>query len=225
MRTAGKPKPRARSRGAPRPRLRRGSTICFDGDSNTNRRCPPSLDTWPYLQLMHWHLTWADEVGRLMWCWRPDLRLNFHNAAVGGSILRDLVARASTVVLPHRPTLVLATIGGNDAARRIPLAEFARDARAYVELVASVGGRVAWIANFPGVAGPLPKVDPYRRVLRAVAAESGGWYVDVGRPFARAIRELEAQWADHTVFADGDHFNAVGNAIIAGEVLRFLGER
>lgn len=213
------------TRTSPAPHLRRGDTICFDGDSITNRRTPPSLDTWPYLQLMNWHHTWADEVSRLLFCWRPELRLGFHNAGVGGSILRDLVARAPVFLAPHRPRVVIATIGGNDSARRIPIADFARDADRYVELVAAAGGRVAWVANLPGVDGPRVKLEPYRRVLRRVAARSGGWYLDVGPVVNRAVRELRAQWDGHTIFSDGSHLNAVGSTIVAGEVLRFLGAR
>ncbi len=209
----------------PAPRLRRGWTIVFDGDSITNRRVPPSLDTWPYLQLMNWQGTWADEVARLLFCWRPELRLGFHNVAVGGSIAADLDERAERFVLPHRPKLVLATVGSNDANRKIPTRDFERSVRSYVAKVASAGGRVAWVLNLPGVDGTRTKLEPYRRVLRRVASAEGGWCVDVGPAMLRAMRELRAQWDGHTIFSDGSHFNAVGATIIAGEVLRFLGDR
>lgn len=207
------------------PRLARGCTIVFDGDSNTNRRTPPSLDTWPYLQLMNWQATWADEVARLLFCWRPELRLVFHNAAVGGSIAADLDDRAQRFVVPHRPKLVIATIGANDCARAIPLADFERSVRSYTASVAGAGGRVAWIVNNPDLDGLRKHLEPYRRVLKRVAAAERGWCIDVGPAMMRAIRELRAQWDGHTIFSDGSHLNAVGATVLAGEVLRFLGDR
>ncbi len=104
--------------------VQRGQTILFDGDSLTSRRTPPSLDTWPYLEIMNWRITYADEVSRLLFCLRPDLKLTFHNAAVGGSTCRGLLRRFDDFVLPHRPDWVILTLGGNDARIGVPMPEF-----------------------------------------------------------------------------------------------------
>jgi lysophospholipase L1-like esterase len=207
----------------PAPRLVRGSTIVFDGDSITNRRTPPTLDTWPYLQLMNWQGTWADEVARLLFCWRPELRLGFHNAAVGGSIAADLVERFDRFVAPHRPKLVIATIGSNDSARQIPLKDFAAHVESYTAAVARLGGKVAWIGGLPGPDGPYPRKVPYVKILRDSARRHGGWCLEPGAEMVKAQAALRAQWDGHTLFSDGNHLNAAGSAFVAGVVLRWLG--
>ncbi|MCW8132850.1 MAG: hypothetical protein KIS92_21060, partial [Planctomycetota bacterium] len=96
---------------------KRGDTIVFEGDSLTNRRRNPAMDTWPYLELMNWKRTYADEIARLLFCWRPDLRLNFRNAGVGGSSCREVENRWEKMVRPLKPNWIVMTLGGNDAAR------------------------------------------------------------------------------------------------------------
>jgi lysophospholipase L1-like esterase len=201
-------------------RPRRGWTIVFEGDSNTNRRTPPSLDTWPYLQLMNWHQTWADELTRLAFCWRPDLRLKFHNAAVGGSNCRGITQRLEPMVLPHRPDLVLVSVGSNDPNQGVGMPEFKRTMRDYVRRVQAAGGRVGFLGGF-GIHKAKNRV-PYHRELSRIAKELGGGYLDVGEALRSAERELKAQWHGHTL--DGDsHLNAVGALVVAGAALKWLG--
>jgi len=211
--------------------LKRGQTVLFDGDSLTSRRLPGTLDTWPFLHLMNWHTTYADEVQKLVFCLRPELRLRFRNAAIGGSSSRDLVEKFDRMVLPWKPDWVILTICGNDVARGIRPAEFRRNMTAYCERVRDeCGGRVVFVGGWracPGVpeakAASYRRRAPYFRIQRELAAAYDGLYVDAGKALQAKARQLYSQSPYHVVYSDGGHFNAVGNLIIAAEVLRALG--
>jgi lysophospholipase L1-like esterase len=203
-----------------------GTTLVFDGDSMTSRRTPPSLDTWPLLQLMNWDRTWADELSRVLFCWHPELNLTFHNAAVGGSSCRNVRDRQEAFVLPHNPALVLMTIGANDNAQRIPLDEFRAAMSDYARRLGDhCGGKVLFVGGFHHVRpedGPEPTLPDYYSVLGEVASAHGGFYLDVGIGLKAKSDALLAQSDCHIINSDGNHLNALGNMIVAGEVYRFL---
>jgi len=211
--------------------LKPGQSILFDGDSLTSRRRGGSMDTWPFLRMMNWHWTWAEEIERLLFCLRPDLRLSFRNVGIGGQSCRELAERFDTAVVPHKPDWVIMTIGGNDAARRIPPAEFKRTMDTYVSRMRKEwGGRIVFLGSFKtcpnapeGSKQKYAKRAPYYRAERDIARKHGGLYVDVGTPLQKKARALYKQSTAHTVYSDGGHFNAVGNVIIAAEALRALG--
>jgi lysophospholipase L1-like esterase len=203
-------------------RPRRGWSIVFEGDSQTNRRTPPSLDTWPYLELMNWRRTWADEFSRLVFCWRPELRLKLHNAAVGGSNVNGLLERIERMVEPHEPDLLLVTIGNNDPFQNVPLDEFTDKLRGYVRRLARRGCRVGFLGNYPGEA-KVQRKKPYQAAIRRIAVAEGCGFLDVGRPLVATLREIQRQWDGHTIYSDGTHLNAVGATVVAGAVLGWLG--
>jgi lysophospholipase L1-like esterase len=218
----------AKKNGSP---LKAGQSILFDGDSLTSRRRAGSMDTWPLLDLMNWRDSYADEIARLLFCLRPDLRLSFRNVAIGGQSCRELAARFDEHVVPHKPDWVIMTLGGNDAARAIPPAEFKEKMDAYARrALAEWGGRTVFLGGFRACPGAPEGSDeryaaraPYYRAERDIARRHGGLYVDVGTPLQRKARALYRQSSYHTVYSDGGHFNAVGNLIIAAEALRALG--
>ena len=211
--------------------LQRGQMIVFEGDSLTNRRGGPSLDTWPFLRLMRWNGSWADQAAELLFAWRPELELRFHNAAVGGSSCRELTERLERSVLPHKPDWVFLTLGANDAARGIPVKEFEQTLSAYARrLKEACGARLGFVSGFHPIPRKLEsgieskmKVPPYYRKLQAVAARHNGLYLNVGRRLYEKAAVLRKQSTHHTIFSDGSHFNELGDLIIAGEVLRELG--
>lgn len=210
--------------------LRKKQLIVFDGDSLTNQRAGPCLDTWPLLHLMNWHESWADKLAQLLFCWRPDLDLQFHNAAVSGSTCRDLTARMEQFVVPLRPDWVFITLAGNDASQRIPLDEFRQQMGAYCRRIAETsGGRVLFVGGMRPAAGAAPDRmadQPLRRLyyqaLRAVARRHHGVYLDVGARLASKAAALHRQNPLHTIYSDGSHYNALGALLLAGEVLRAL---
>lgn len=211
--------------------LKPGQVILFDGDSLTSRRRPGSMDRWPFLDLMNWRDTYADDIERLLFCLRPDLRLSFRNVGIGGQSCRELAERLDTQVVPYRPNWVIMTIGGNDVARGIPLAEFKRTMDTYAARVRKEwGGRVVFVGGFKACPGApeggkdrYTKRAAYYRAERDIARKHGGLFVDAGTPLQKKARELYKQSPAHTVYSDGGHFNPVGNLIIAAEALRALG--
>lgn len=211
--------------------LKPGDRIVFEGDSLTSRRRPGTLDTWPFLELMSWHETYAHHVARLLFCLRPDLRLAFTHTAVGGSSCRELAGRLEGLVLPLEPAWVVMTIGPNDAARKIPVKEFRHTLADYARRIRDAGGgRVMFL----GGKRPCPlcppeqltayrACSPYYRALQQVARDYGGVYCDVAKALQAKARLLYKQHPAHTVYSDGGHLNAVGNIILAGEVIKALG--
>jgi lysophospholipase L1-like esterase len=199
--------------------LKRGQMIVFEGDSITSRREPPSLDTWPFLRLMAWERTWADDFSEMLFCLRPDLKLKFRHGAVGGSAIPDVLARFDKFVAPHKPDWVIMTIGANDATRKISLKDFAAG---MVELIKRVrklsGGRVVFLGG-----KNKGKCIPYYRVLKRIAKSEGAMYVDIGKPLAAKAKQLKELHALHTIYSDGNHLNRIGSLIVAATALSALG--
>jgi hypothetical protein len=213
----------ARSASTPTITLTPKMRLVFDGDSMTHRRCGAALDTWPYLHLMNWQVTWADEVSRLLFCWRPELALQFNNAAVAGSSIRDLVRRFDTFIKPLKPQLVLTTVGTNDSAQAIPLPEFKALTTSYIQSVQALGARIIFLIGFPGL-DLKPRANCHRHLamLERVARAQGADCLQVGPDLVAAAKALQRQWPGHTIFSDGIHLNEVGATIVAGSVLKAL---
>lgn len=209
------------------------ASIVFEGDSLTNRRMRPSLDNWAFLRLAAWDGCFGDEIAEWCFCVRPDLAWNFHNAGVGGSNIRDLTGRYAAMVAPHRPHLVILTIGNNDPHQGVGLEEFRELFDAYaVRLREDSGGRLLFLGGFvpcapldqdPAVIRRAELSAPYHAIAREVLAARDGLYLDAGAPLAAKARLLRDQSEYHTVYSDGRHLNAVGNTIVAAEVLQALG--
>lgn len=210
--------------------LRKNDVIVFDGDSLTNRRTPPALDTWPYLRLMGWVRTYADRVSEFLFSYVPELQLRFHNVAIGGQSCRDLSRRLETAVLPLKPAWVIMTIGGNDAHRGIPSKEFAQAMERYLQQVqATSGGRVMVLGGFRATPhGPDRPAEvwqrraEYDRILRRLTRRYDGCWVDAGGVLFRKATALVKSCPEHTVFSDGGHLNNVGSLILATEAVRAL---
>ncbi|MGE5557104.1 MAG: SGNH/GDSL hydrolase family protein [Bacillota bacterium] len=208
--------------------LKQGQVIVFEGDSLTNRAVPPSLDTWPYLRLMHWHRTWADDFAEHLFCWRPDLRLTFHNSAVGGSSCRELLGRFERSVLPHHPDWVILTIGNNDATQDIDAAEFRSALKDYIRRIRDDSdGRAAFVAGFQPIQYSsdqdrlhYQKCASYCEIMAELAGTMNGLFIDAGKGLSEKANELYRQSRFHTIYSDERHLNPMGNLILAGEVLK-----
>jgi len=212
-------------------RLRQGQAVLFDGDSGTALRRWPCLDTWPFLRLSGNDRSWADHFAEHLFAWRPDLNLSFHNAAVGGAICRDVIGRFDTMVRPHRPDWVFMTLGGNDAHRKIPLAEYRRHLRDYASRLAEWDGHLVLLVGFRTLPGASPARaqsqaarSRYYRAGRAIAKAIPNVHaLDVGQGLMRKAVTLHRQHPLHVCLGDGTHLNNLGALILAGEVLRAVG--
>jgi hypothetical protein len=213
------------------PRFENGDVIVFEGDSLTNRRMAPTYDTWPFLHLMNWQGTWADELMKLLFCWKPELNLTFHNAAVGGSNCRRVTERFEKFVFPHNPDWVLMTIGNNDPHQGVGLEEFREKMGTYVERVKrECEGRICFlIGDRPEVHAPEERIkkgltkNVYHQVLCDLADTTSVFCIDFGRALVAKANALYKQSEAHTIYSDGGHLNQVGSIIVTGEVLKAFG--
>ena len=208
-----------------------GSTILFEGDSLTAFRVGPCLDTWAWQRLTGAHYGYPEKVGDWIFCHRPDLALTCRTGAVGGSTMADVLARFPLVTAGVRPAKVVMTIGGNDAARGVPLADFRRQVDEYCQRLHDLcAGRVLYLGPLAAAHGAAPDLAArravaqphYRAAVEAVTAHDG-LAVDLGAILVRRAADLARLWSGHTIYHDGGHFNQVGNEIVAGVVLQALG--
>ena len=206
--------------------------IVFDGDSLSNRRSAGNPDTWPFLRLMNWDKPWPDIMAEMLFCWCPELNLKFFNAASGGSTCRGMAERFEERVLARKPDWTIASVAGNDVRVGIPADEYRDVMTTYARrLTEEVGGQVLYFGlSECGPDYPERKVQSMdgRKTMYAVLEEiaagmDGVHYVDIGPSVAAKAKVLKTQSELHTIYGDGGHFNAVGNMIVAGEILRVFG--
>ncbi len=204
--------------------------IITDGDSLTNRRSAGRPDTWPFLRLMNWDKPWPDTFAELLFCWRPELRLSFFNAASAGATCRGLAERLEANILAREPGWVIASLAGNDTRVGVPHAEFRETMTAYARrLTDEAGAEVLYFGL--GEHGPdYPKADTlearrgYYDILSEIASSLPGvHYADLGPLLAAKARALRDQASCHTLYGDNGHFNALGHLVLAGEILRLFG--
>ncbi|MEI6603161.1 MAG: GDSL-type esterase/lipase family protein [Clostridia bacterium] len=210
-------------------KLKQKDVIVFEGDSLTRRDMSVNRDDWAYLRMMNWHESWTNTFEELLFSWHPELDLKFINAAVGGSNSKDLLRRLDTHVMQFNPSWIIVTVGTNDS-HYIPLDEFAIAIKEYVIRVGVQGNsKVLFLGGFQvaekffGETTEFDAKQPYYDALKTIAAESGHYYLDIGKAIVKKSKLLFQQSDAHTVYGDGLHFNKLGNTIIAGEVLKAFG--
>lgn len=199
--------------------------ILFEGDSLTDR----NKTRWPFLRMMNWDLSWADEVEEAVFCWRPEADVNFRNNAVGGSSIDNLISRLD-MLKEYAPDLVMFTLGTNDPNFDISVEEFAEKMTSYLSEVNGIGAKVVLMGGFrlcPNYDEPtgeaFTKSAPYFAKMKELAEATGNIYLDVGEELYNASTALYEKCPLHTIYSDGVHFNQVGAKIIAGAALKLLG--
>jgi len=208
-----------------------GQKVVFEGDSATHRGAGATKSTWPYLRLMNWDRTWADHLSELLFCWRPDLKLEFINAATGGATCRKVMSRLEDIVLPAKPGWVISTTGGNDARVGVPLEEYAETYRSYcTRLNDECGTQVLFIGHWSFPVDRPKKMQPevngaYYDALESVCAELPfAHFARMADALTEKARLLKEQFEGHTLFTGPDnHYNAVAHIMIAGEILKRFG--
>ncbi len=206
------------------PIVRAKDRILFEGDSLTD-----GLSN-NYGRMEAWDRTWAHRTDEWLFAHRPDLELECRNLAVGGSSARTLLSRVELAVA-YKPSVVLLTIGTNDAIMQVPIATFAEQFAAWCDRLRAAGcRRIIHVGGFP----PCPNVDgetrsilarcgAYWMAARQVVETSGGLAIDVAPYLLPRVTALDQRWKHHTVYSSGVHYNALGNELIAGAVLTSLG--
>ena len=198
--------------------------VLFEGDSLTD-----GLKN-NYARQMGWDQTWANRVDEWLFTHRPELNLEFKNLAVGGNSTRNLLARTDDAIT-FRPTVVLFTMGTNDAIIGLSLDEFRANLTAWCDRLQAAGCRTfIHVGGFP----PCPNADaetpaileackPYDAVTNEVIEARGGFQINVASYLLPRAEALARKWKDHTIYSSGVHYNALGNELIAGAVLTGLG--
>lgn len=212
-------------------RLQQGQTILFEGDSLTSRRVQPALDTWPFARLCHWDRTYADDVAEWLFCNRPDLSLTCRNNAISGSNIRALLSRFEAIVPVVRPAWIILTIGNNDPNQGLTVEEFDSAFRQYCQRAREMSNSRVMLLGGQRPAPPdqqdfavyFAKSVPYHECARGILAGCDGVFVDIGAVLTRRFEALHRQHPSHTVYSDGTHLNAIGNLIVATQVLAALG--
>lgn len=209
--------------------LRPKDSIVFEGDSLTSRKTPPAMDTWPYLRLNNWHITYPDRVSEWLFCNCPELQLRFTTSAVGGSTIRNVLSRYPTAIKPAKPNWLIMTLGSNDLTQQIPLEEFGGKFEELCrQLKADSGGRVVWVCARPtGTEDPTSNRIPrsaYYKTIREILARYDGIAIDAAAVLAQKEAALKQSWSEHTVCTGADgHLNLIAAEIISTLVLQALG--
>lgn len=216
---------------ARRPLFGHGDVLVFEGDSMTRRAVAPMASNWPLLRMNQWNHSWADIVSEWLFAMLPELNLKTLNGAIGGSTVDQVTERYATNVAPRKPAWIFLTLGTNDARVQMPLAGFREKLAAYIGRAAEdAGTRCFFVGGFPPLPGladdqleRLRRAQDYFSAAREVVAASGGLAPDLG-PSLRAKAESHyAASVMHAYYADGVHYNALGNTVLAGLVLERLG--
>ncbi|MER6303076.1 SGNH/GDSL hydrolase family protein [Kitasatospora sp. NPDC001539] len=161
---------------------------------------------------------WADRVVRALRRVHPDLAYG-NTAEVGATTARTLADQAPRLA-GFRPDLVHVPCGANDLFRAEPdYARIERDLRRVFEVAASTGARLTVFTL--GRAFRLPAVPDWDHRIRTLNA--------VTRELSRAFGAVLVDMWDHPVndrpdllSADGIHFAAAGQAVLAAEVVKAL---
>jgi lysophospholipase L1-like esterase len=198
--------------------------VLFEGDSLTD-----GLKN-NYARQMGWDKTWAHRVDEWLFTHRPELNLECKNLAVGGNSTRNLLARVEASA-EFKPTVVLFTIGTNDAIIGLSLDEFRANLTAWCDRLQAVGCRTfIHVGGFPlcpnvdaETQAVLERCKPYWIVAKQVVEAHGGFQIEVAPYVLPRAVALDRKWKQHTIYSSGVHYNALGNELIAGSVLTRMG--
>lgn len=212
-----------------RPIFKPKQSIVFEGDS----LCRRGPETWPYLRIVGWNNSWADQMAEMFFVLRPDLQLSMINIGVGGSCIYDIEKRYEAKVQPRKPAWVFLSLGTNDANRQIPLADLKQRLTNYAQrLKKDSGGKIMYI-RMPDIADEMEAEQrkafntrrrKYFKAIASVVEAHDGIIADIDKPFRAKAKLLRKQAPDfHQLYGDGCHFSELGNRLLCGEILRSIG--
>jgi lysophospholipase L1-like esterase len=166
---------------------------------------------------------------------RPDLKLTFINAGIGGHSALNGLNRLEQDVLSHRPTVVVVNFGMNDAAYPMgsPHAAFIQNIDAIIDRLRQGGvQRVIWVEPTPahtaGVGAQTKLADRQRQLERLVAemsrhkVPSDVIKVQWHNQMKQALNAASSK-PDFKLIPDRIHPSAAGHAVMAVEFLRQIG--
>ena len=179
-----------------------------------------------------WGTSYVANVGALLGCMYPELRLRVTNMGISGNQVRDLDARWETDVISRKPDWVSVLIGINDVWRQFDLPHMpekhvlpAEYERTLGELVAETLPRVRGIVLMtPYYMEPNPqdamraRMDEYGAIVKKIAARHGLKCVDLQARFNRLFEHVHSA----SIAWDRVHPNMTGHMLIARALLEAL---
>ncbi|MDX1934721.1 MAG: SGNH/GDSL hydrolase family protein [Capsulimonadales bacterium] len=177
----------------------------------------------------------------------PEQPIEVLNAGISGHKSNDMLARFRRDVLDRKPDLVTISVGVNDVwhafrdfARNrnypegnlpngVPPDAFRRNVESMMKLAAEDGVRVVLLAATPiyeDLSSPEnTRLAEYNAILKDLAVRHKCPFVDLYNSFRRLIRVYreETGGIDNLLTTDGVHMNAVGNRLMARQLLLALG--
>ena len=159
-------------------------------------------------------------------------------AGISGNKVTDLERRLQHDVLDKNPTIVVIYIGINDVwhyalpnLQGTPKNEFESGLKRIISAIQQHGGRV--ILCTPSVVGEKTDgsnpqdmmLDEYSDISRRVAKETGSTLCDLRKAFMEYLRAHNPANQEKNILTyDRVHLNDEGNRIVAGEILKILGQ-
>lgn len=144
------------------------------------------------------------------------------NRGIGGETTRDVLARTQQIAA-MKPATVFLLIGCNDLIEGRPVAEIAADYRAIVRALGpSVVVEGVLPVNTTLTEEPVDnaQIAELNGRIRAIAAEAGVRYVDVGATLSDAEGQLDRRFT-----SDGIHLNGAGYRRFREALLPYLPDR
>lgn len=208
----------------------KGNKILFIGDSisDYDRARPVGEGLFDA-----WGKSYVANVGALLGCTYPELRLRIVNMGIGGNQVRDLEARWQTDVMDQHPDWVSVLIGINDVWRQfdsptIPESHVSEASfrETYERLIQrtlpTVRGMILMTPYFmePNRLDPMrARMDAYGAIVRELAEKYGLIFVDLQAAWDRLFEHMHPC----AIAWDRIHPNQIGCMYIARQFLAAIG--
>ena len=208
----------------------KGDTIVFIGDSisDYDRKRPVGEGLFN-----GWGTSYVANVGALLGCMYPEMRIRVKNVGISGNQVRDLDRRWQTDVLDQKPDWVSVLIGINDVWRQfdsplqteehVPLDEFEQTyEKLIVTTLPHVKGMILMTPFFmePSRQDAMrARMDEYGAVVKKLADKHGLVFVDLQTAWDRLFDHMHPC----NIAWDRIHPNQTGHMYIAKQFLAAVG--
>ena len=208
----------------------KGDTIVFIGDSisDYDRKRPVGEGLFN-----GWGTSYVANVGALLGCMYPEMRIRVKNVGISGNQVRDLDRRWQTDVLDQKPDWVSVLIGINDVWRQfdsplqteehVPLDEFEQTyEKLILRTLPHVKGMILMTPFFmePSRQDAMrARMDEYGAVVKKLADKHGLVFVDLQTAWDRLFDHMHPC----NIAWDRIHPNQTGHMYIAKQFLAAVG--
>jgi lysophospholipase L1-like esterase len=145
------------------------------------------------------------------------------NRGIGGETTTDLLGRIGRDVLSFTPELVIVTIGGNDAIRGMPVAQFKENLDKLCRLIREAGARPVLQTYYCPLYHQMPPgftalFEQFVQANRDLAASAGYQLIDQYRCFSPLYQADPVSYV--SLMRDSFHLNHIGNLVMAQQTLK-----